>query len=179
MSPEISPPKAVRRAVGSRRAINRAEKEKRQGLIDACRRMNAPGIKQGTSGNSGVPHGEGMPIAPASVPYDAMTADQIAYDMIAAAGDDSICCAPYATFGTPKLWEHASTVLEGRFARRLDHHGMIASGPLAVEIETLARQCHGCLKIGTPPLRPSNEIERVGQKMAGYGHANGDSDGQD
>lgn len=173
MSPKISAPKAVRRAVGSRRAINRAEKEKRQALIDACRRMSAPGIKHGTSGNSGVPHGEGMPIAPASVFYDAITADQIVYDMIAAAGGDSICCAPYATFGTPKLWEDASNVLEGRFACRPDHHRMIASG------ETLARQYHGCLQIGTPPLLASDEIERVGQKMAGYGRANADSDGQD
>ena len=179
MSPEISAPKTVRRAVGSRRAINRAEKEKRQALIDACRRMNAPGIKQGTSGNSGVPHGEGMPIAPPSMPYGAMTADGIVYDMIAAAGGEGICCAPYATFGTLKLWEHASKELEGRFACRLDHHGMIASGALAVEIEMQARQYHGCLKIGTPPLLLSDEIKRVRQKMAGYGHANGDSDGQD
>jgi ribulose-5-phosphate 4-epimerase/fuculose-1-phosphate aldolase len=186
MSPEISAPKAVRRAAGSQRAINRAEKEKRQALIDACRRMNAPGINRGTSGNISVPHGEGMPIAPAGVPDDAMTADQIVYYMIAAAGGDSICCEPYAIFGTPKLWERASKVLEGRFACLLDRHGMIAIGPslekalwLAVEIETLARQNHGCLQIRMPPLLPSDEIERVGQKMAGYGHANGDSDGQD
>ena len=152
MSPEISAPKTVRHPVGSRRAINRAEKEKRQAHIDSCRRMTAPGIKQGTSGNSSVSHGEGMPIAPASVPYDAMTADQIVYDMIAAAGDDSIFCAPYTTFDTLKLWEHASKMLEGRFACRLDHHGMIASGSLAIETETVARQYHGCLKIGTPPF---------------------------
>ena len=40
---------------------------------------------------------------------------------------------------------------------------------LAVEVETLARQYHGCLQIGTPPLLPADEIERVRQRMAGYG----------
>ena len=55
---------------------------------------------------------------------------------------------------------------------------MIAVGPslaralwLAVEVETLARQYHGCLQIGTPPLLSKSEIGRVRQKMAGYGHA--------
>ena len=55
---------------------------------------------------------------------------------------------------------------------------MIAVGPslaralwLAVEVEALARHYHGCLQIGTPPLLSESEIERVRQKMAGYGHA--------
>ena len=98
--------------------------------------------------------------------------------MIAVAGGDSIRCAPYATFGTPELSAHALTALEGRQACLLDHHGMIAIGPslpkamwLAVEVETLARQYHGCLQIGQPPLLPKDEIERVRLKMAGYGHA--------
>ena len=99
--------------------------------------------------------------------------------MIAAAGGDSIRCAPYATFGTAELSEHAVRALEGRLACLLDHHGMIAIGPsldramwLAVEVETLARQYHGCLQIGEPPLLSSEEIERVRQRMAGYGYAN-------
>ncbi len=98
--------------------------------------------------------------------------------MIAAAGGDTIRCAPYATFGTPELSEHALKALEGRLACLLDHHGMIAIGPsleralwLAVEVETLARQYHGCLQIGEPPLLSAAEIERVRQRMAGYGHA--------
>jgi L-fuculose-phosphate aldolase len=66
---------------------------------------------------------------------------------------------------------------EGRMACLRGHHGMIAVGPsrafwLAVEVETLARQYHGCLQIGKPPL-PSKEIEHVRGKMAGYGHADG------
>ena len=98
--------------------------------------------------------------------------------MVAVAGGDTIRCAPYATFGTQELSEHAVRALEGRLACLLAHHGMIAVGPslpkamwLAVEVETLARQYHGCLQIGTPPLLPREEIEKVGVRMAGYGHA--------
>jgi L-fuculose-phosphate aldolase len=40
---------------------------------------------------------------------------------------------------------------------------------LAVEVETLARQYHGCLQIGTPPLLSKAEIEKVRARMAGYG----------
>ena len=209
------------------------ETEKRQAIIDACRRMNALGINQGTSGNISVRHGEGLLITPTSTPYETMTVDQIVFMrldgshagdqrpssewrfhvdimrsrndvgavvhahpayctilaimgleippihyMIAVAGGDSIRCAPYATYGTPELSAHALAALEGRFACLLDHHGMIAIGStlskamwLAVEVETLARQYHGCLQIGTPPLLPSDEIERVRVKMAGYGHS--------
>jgi L-fuculose-phosphate aldolase len=98
--------------------------------------------------------------------------------MIACAGGDTIRCAPYATFGTEELSQHAVTALEDRSACLLAHHGMIAVGPsldkamwLAVEVETLARQYHGCLQIGTPPLLPRAEIENVMGRMAGYGHA--------
>jgi L-fuculose-phosphate aldolase len=98
--------------------------------------------------------------------------------MVAVAGGDTIRCAPYATFGTQELSEHAVRALEGRLACLLAHHGMIAAGPslakamwLAVEVETLARQYHGCLQIGTPPLLSKEEIEKVSLRMAGYGHA--------
>jgi L-fuculose-phosphate aldolase len=213
--------------------VSGAENEKRQAIIDACRRMNVLGINQGTSGNISLRHEDGMLISPTSVPYDTMTPEQIVFMamdgsfapeqrpssewrfhrdilrsrteleavvhahptyctilaimgleippvhyMIAAAGGDSIRCAPYATFGTPELSVHAVNALEGRMACLLDHHGMIAVGPslakalwLAVEVETLARQYHGCLQIGKPPLLSGDEIERVRRKMAGYGHA--------
>jgi len=98
--------------------------------------------------------------------------------MIAVAGGDSIRCAPYATFGTQELSHHAVGALEGRMACLLEHHGMIAIGPslskamwIAVEVETLARQYHGCLQIGTPRLLPKEEIENVLGRMAGYGPA--------
>jgi L-fuculose-phosphate aldolase len=193
--------------------------------------MNALGINQGTSGNISIRHGDGLLITPTSVPYEAMTPEQIVFMdmtgavadgmrpssewrfhldilrarpevdavvhahptyctilaimgldippvhyMIAAAGGPNIRCAPYATYGTPELSAHAVTALESRSACLLAHHGMIAVGPslakalwLAVEVETLARQYHGCLQIGKPPLLSSDEIERVRTKMAGYG----------
>ena len=96
--------------------------------------------------------------------------------MIACAGGDSIRCAPYATFGTEELSRYAVTALEDRSACLLAHHGMIAVGTslakamwLAVEVETLARQYHGCLQIGTPPHLSKAEIENVRARMAGYG----------
>src|ERR1700758_1766943 len=86
--------------------------------------------------------------------------------MIACAGGDTIRCAPYATFGTEELSRHAVAALQDRSACLLDHHGMIAVGGslpramwLAVEVETLARQYHGCLQIGTPPLLSKAEID--------------------
>ena len=48
--------------------------------------------------------------------------------MIACAGGDTIRCAPYATFGTQELSEHALRALEDRLACLLEHHGMIAIG---------------------------------------------------
>jgi L-fuculose-phosphate aldolase len=36
------------------------DREKRQSIIDACLRMNASGINQGTSGNISLRHGDGM-----------------------------------------------------------------------------------------------------------------------
>ena len=96
--------------------------------------------------------------------------------MIACAGGDTIRCAPYATFGTQELSEHAVRALEDRLACLLEHHGMIAVGPslskamwLAVEVEALARQYHGCLQIGTPRLLSKAEITSVLGRIAGYG----------
>jgi L-fuculose-phosphate aldolase len=213
--------------------MTRDECEKRQAIIDACRRMNGLGINQGTSGNISVRHKDGMLITPTSVPYDLMTPEQIVFMgldgsfvpgqkpssewrfhldilrsrsevnavvhahptyatvlsimgleippihyMIAAAGGDTIRCAPYATYGTPELSAHAVQALEGRMACLLAHHGMIAIGAslakalwLAVEVEALSRQYHGCLQIGQPPLLSKAEIELVRAKMTGYGHA--------
>ena len=96
--------------------------------------------------------------------------------MIACAGGDTIRCSPYATFGTEELSRHAVTALQDRSACLLAHHGMIAIGRslskamwLAVEVETLARQYHGCLQIGTPALLSRSEIENVRGRIAGYG----------
>ena len=209
------------------------DRDKRQSIIDACLRMNALGINQGTSGNISVRHAEGLLITPTSTPYETMRPEQIVHIgldgshdpaqrpssewrfhrdilkarpdveavvhahpayctalaimgmeippvhyMVACAGGDTIRCAPYATFGTQELSDHAVRALEDRLACLLAHHGMIAVGPslsralwLAVEVETLARQYHAALQIGKPPLLPKEEIEKVRTRMAGYGHA--------
>ncbi len=97
--------------------------------------------------------------------------------MVTVAGGHTIPCAPYATFGTDDLSRHVVAALSDRTACLLEHHGMIATGPtldkamwLAVEVETLARQFHGCLQIGGPRLLPIEEVENVRLRMADYGH---------
>ena len=45
--------------------------------------------------------------------------------MIAAAGGKTIRCAPYATFGTQELSDHAITAMEGRKACLLGNHGLL------------------------------------------------------
>ncbi|TPI15543.1 L-fuculose-phosphate aldolase [Mesorhizobium sp. B4-1-1] len=96
--------------------------------------------------------------------------------MVAVAGGSDIRCAPYATFGTAELSAHAVEALRDRKACLLAQHGMIAVGSslaqamwLAVEVETLARQYHGALQIGEPPLLSDEEIENVIKRMASYG----------
>ena len=97
--------------------------------------------------------------------------------MVAVAGGSNIRCAPYATFGTAELSANAVKALEGRLACLLEHHGMIACGKtldkamwLAVEVETLARQHHGCLQLGKVPLLPEEEIQNVINRIAGAGY---------
>lgn len=97
--------------------------------------------------------------------------------MVAVAGGHDIRCAPYAIFGSAELSRNAVEALRDRRACLLAHHGMIAVGAslekamwLAVEVETLARQYHGCLSIGEPPLLSLEQIAEVSAKMSGYGH---------
>jgi L-fuculose-phosphate aldolase len=214
-----------------RAMLSPASKKKRQSMVDACRSMNSLGINQGTSGNISLREGGGMLITPTSMPYDAMTADDIIemrldgkvvgngrpstewrfhrailkarpevnaivhahptycttiaimergipaiHYMVAAAGGDSIRCAPYATFGTEELSDNAVEALKDRKACLLGHHGMIALGAdlagamwLAVEVETLAHQYVNCLQLGEPPLLSSEEIRNVAARMENYG----------
>ena len=98
--------------------------------------------------------------------------------MIAAAGGNSIRCAPYATFGTEELSRLALQALEGRQACLLANHGMIAAGPdlrralwLAGEVELLAQQYVLSLQIGGPTLLEDAEMERVLEKFRSYGPA--------
>jgi L-fuculose-phosphate aldolase len=96
--------------------------------------------------------------------------------MIAIAGGTDIRCAPYATFGTQALSDHAVAALAGRRACLLAQHGMIATGPslqgalaLAVEVETLAEMYWRALQVGEPRLLPDDEMRVVLDKFATYG----------
>jgi L-fuculose-phosphate aldolase len=96
--------------------------------------------------------------------------------MIAIAGGSDIRCAPYATFGTQALSDHAVAALAGRRACLLAHHGMIATGTslqgalaLAVEVETLAEMYWRVLQVGEPRLLADDEMHVVLEKFATYG----------
>ena len=96
--------------------------------------------------------------------------------MIAVAGGKDIRCAPYATFGTQALSDHALRALEGRKACLLANHGMIAVGAtlaaalaLAVEVEALAEQYWRALQIGEPKLLSDEEMAVVLEKFRTYG----------
>jgi L-fuculose-phosphate aldolase len=96
--------------------------------------------------------------------------------MVAAAGGSDIRCAPYATYGTQALSDHALAALEGRRACLLAHHGVIACGTsleaalaLAIEVEHLARMYLAASSLGEPPLLPEDEMQRVVGTFASYG----------
>lgn len=96
--------------------------------------------------------------------------------MVAIAGGTDIRCAPYATFGTQALSDHAVAALEGRRACLLANHGAIAVGgllrealALAKEVENLAEMYWRALQVGTPILLDDAEMEAVLFKFRGYG----------
>ena len=95
--------------------------------------------------------------------------------MVAAAGGRDIRCAPYATFGSQALSDHALAALAGRTACLLANHGMIAVGATldealatAVEVEALARMYWQALQLGAPTILPDDEMDRVLQRFEDY-----------
>ena len=95
---------------------------------------------------------------------------------IAFAGGADIRCAPYATFGTQELSDHALAALEGRSACLLANHGVVAFAPgieqavmLAEKVEELARTYWQALQIGDPAILDEAEIARVVRKFKTYG----------
>ncbi len=58
--------------------MSMTELEARESVVDACRRMNALGINQGTSGNVSVRFGDRMLISPSATPYEAMRPEMVA-----------------------------------------------------------------------------------------------------
>lgn len=96
--------------------------------------------------------------------------------MVAVAGGDNIRCAPYATFGTQELSDHALQALTGRKACLLANHGLIcleSSLPralaLALEVENLAQIYCQCLSIAEPAVLDPQEMARVVEKFKDYG----------
>jgi len=206
----------------------------RKQLIGACRRMNALGINQGTSGNASIRVRGGLLITPSGMAYDAMKPEHIVrldfdgghdgtrepssewrihadiyraradasailhthanyctslaclgraipafHYMVAVAGGHDIRCAPYATFGTQALSDHALKALTGRKACLLANHGMVCLDNdierclgLAVEVETLACQYWRALQIGDPTILSRAEMRRVISRFSTYGKQN-------
>jgi len=96
--------------------------------------------------------------------------------MVAMAGGRDIRCAPYATYGTQELSDHAVAAMEGRFACLLANHGMIAAGKsleravaLAVEVESLAEGYWRALQIGEPVILGDDEMDLIIEKFKNYG----------
>lgn len=95
---------------------------------------------------------------------------------VAFAGGADIRCAPYATFGTQQLSDHALAALEGRRACLLANHGVVAIGAtladaveLAERVEALARLYCQALQLGEPVLLDEVEMARVLEKFRTYG----------
>jgi len=100
--------------------------------------------------------------------------------MVAAAGGNSIRCAPYALFGTQLLSDHALRALQDRRACLLAHHGVIALGDdlaravwLAHEVEVLARQYLLACQLGAPPLLSDAQMDEVLERFKTYGRQKG------
>ncbi len=96
--------------------------------------------------------------------------------MIAAAGGDTIRCAPYALFGTQALSDNTVTALKNRKACLLAHHGMVALGhnldealSLAIEVESLCEQYWRVLQLGEPKILSDAQMQEVIEAFKGYG----------
>lgn len=96
--------------------------------------------------------------------------------MVAAFGGMDVRCAPYATYGTKELSDHAIEALRDRNACLLANHGMIVVGPslaramwLAVELETIAKQYWHSLLIGGPVLLNEAQIAETARGFSSYG----------
>jgi L-fuculose-phosphate aldolase len=98
--------------------------------------------------------------------------------MVAIAGGRDIRCAPYATFGTQELSDHAVAALADRRACLLAHHGMISTGAtldaalaVALEVEMLAEIYWRLLQHGEPELLSDAEMDVTLEKFQTYGQS--------
>lgn len=103
--------------------------------------------------------------------------------MVAIAGGADIRCAPYATFGSQELSDHALSALKDRKACLLANHGVIATGAslasalkLAGEVENLAAQYGATLAAGNAKILSDAEMARVVELFRTYGKQDSDHD---
>jgi L-fuculose-phosphate aldolase len=96
--------------------------------------------------------------------------------MVLQFGGDDVRCAPYVTFGTQALADHAAVAIRGRSACLLGNHGMIVCGEsaakalsAAVLLETLCRQYLLALSAGTPRLLTAGEMAEARERFKTYG----------
>ena len=104
--------------------------------------------------------------------------------MVAVAGGSDIRCAPYSTFGTQALSDHALAALNDRKACLLANHGVIALGSdltaalnLVGEVENLASQYTVGLRLGNLRILDAAEMETVVKKFATYGRQDAPEEG--
>lgn len=95
--------------------------------------------------------------------------------MIAAAGGDSIRCAPYSVFGEQTLSDNALEALHDRKACLLANHGMIALGKdlddalaVTVEVESVCEIYWRALQAGEPHILTAQQMHEVQQKFIDY-----------
>jgi L-fuculose-phosphate aldolase len=83
--------------------------------------------------------------------------------------------ASYATYGTPELAASMVAALDGRTACLLANHGAITYAATAARAYEQAVYLEWICEVflrasgGAPRLLPAEEIERVREKLAGYG----------
>lgn len=99
---------------------------------------------------------------------------------IAAAGTDTVPCAPYRTFGTPELAEAAVSACGEGSAVLLANHGLVACGEnlekafaLARELEFVAELQYRALSIGTPNVLSGEQMAEVRTRFRSYGQPDG------
>lgn len=92
--------------------------------------------------------------------------------MVAVCGGLDVRCAPYATFGTQALSDHALAALQDRKACLLANHGSIGCGSsltdalaVALEVEHLARIYLLARQLGEPLRLAEDEMQRVAEKF--------------
>lgn len=84
--------------------------------------------------------------------------------------------APYATYGTQALADGMMEALRDRTGCLLKNHGTVTTGDdldaaydRTAQLEWMCRVWLAARSVGTPSLLPQDEIERVVEKLKGYG----------